>query len=227
MSSIMSELAPIEKNKAYSFLNRTVEKSSLIQIKVKNDERVVNTFLKKMNSRRHFYLGDKFEHLQVGTEVTIKVIVDEKLFFIKTELKKAENYFYFDNFDNFFELVRRKKPRFKIPQKWSQSAYIQSLATPYELKSTASIVEMSKAGMKLKIGPELPRYEDGLEIKVNFKIFRRAEISLKAKIIHVKKTKSGGPIIGVRFLDLSNLSQNKIQNVCDDLAFYHTASSQL
>lgn len=224
MNSIINDLAPVEKNKAYLALNRVVDLMIKIQIKVKDDQRVYNCYLKKMNSRRHFYITEA-PALAPNSEITIKIIVDERLFFLKTTIKKSEGYFYFDEFDNFFELIRRKKPRFRIPKKWKQSGHIQSLATPYELKSGVEIIEMSKAGMKLRVQPELPRYEDDMEIKIAFKVFRRAEISLKAKIVHLKKSRDGGPVIGIKFSNVDTITQDKIQNVCDDLAFFHASES--
>lgn len=224
-SNILNDLAHIEKNKAYQILNRAADYRTEVQVKITGENKIQNVQLQKIGMRKHFYIREKNHHFDSQPEVTVKIIIENNLYFLKTRIKKNENSYYFDDFEHLFELVRRKKPRFTIPDKWAQSAVIQATKTPYELKSAARIVEMSKAGMKLEIKAELPSYEKNQNIKLKFKIFRRGEVEVKAKIIHVKKSKSGGPTVGVQFEDDSNLLKNKIQNICDDLAFYFASEA--
>lgn len=224
-SNILNELAHIEKNKAYQILNRAADYRTDVQVKITGENKIYNVQLQKIGMRKHFYIREKINHFDSQPEVTAKIIIENNLYFLKTKIKKNDQSYYFDDFEHLFELIRRKKPRFSIPEKWSQSAVIQATKTPYELKSAARIVEMSKAGMKLDIKAELPSYEKNQHIKLKFKLFRRGEVELKAKIIHVKKNKSGGPTIGVQFEDESTLLKNKIQNICDDLAFYFASEA--
>ena len=60
---------------------------------------------------------------------------------------KALQYF-FENTDNFFELVRRRKPRFEVPDHWSQVAKVQALGNPAEIKSPLTIIDLSRTGMR-------------------------------------------------------------------------------
>lgn len=224
-SNILNELAHIEKNKAYQILNKAADYRTEVQVKIAGVNKIHNVQLQKIGMRKHFYLREKNFQFDAEPEVTAKIIIENNLYFLKTRIKKNEQSYYFDDFDHLFELIRRKKPRFSIPEKWAQSAVIQGTKTPYELKSAAHIVEMSKAGMKLDIKAELPSYEKNQNIKLKFKLFRRGEVVINAKIIHVKKNKSGGPTIGVQFVDDSALLKNKIQNICDDLAFYFASEA--
>ncbi|MEQ1723569.1 MAG: PilZ domain-containing protein [Pseudobdellovibrio sp.] len=225
MKSILDELVHIEKSKAYQILNKAADYRTGVQVKLINENKILNVQLQKIGIRKHFYIKDKSELLASQPEVTIKVIAQNNLYFLKTQIKKNEQSYYFDNFDHLYELVRRKKPRFSIPTRWAQSAVIHGTKTPYELKSAVKIIEMSKAGMKLDIKADLPAYEKNQTIKIKFKIFRRGEIALLAKIIHIKKSKTSGPMIGIQFLDESTLLKNKIQNICDDLAFYFASEA--
>lgn len=238
MKNILQELAQIERYNSYQILHRVISMNTEIQIKIAGKNKIIRSTLKKIGERKHFYLDSPAELFADNPEITIKIIFDTKLFFLKTEIKKFQGGVYFDNYEHMFELIRRKNPRFHIPKEWPQSAYIQisdsTVVQPNKiqyielskaLKSAAIIAEISKSGMKLNIVAELPRYEKNQVIVLKFKIFRRAEIQLNAKIIHIKKNVAAGPTIGVQFMDESILLKNKIQNVCDDLAFFYTAQS--
>ena len=239
MIALLEQLAHIDKNQAFNILNQAVEDGILTQIKIVNEQKIINTKLKKIGIRKHFYIVDKASILNTKPEITIKIILKNRLFFLKTEIKLVEENFYFDSYENLYELVRRKKPRFNIPENWSQTASIQSTVSSITqstsiqytenqkgLKSRASIIEMSKSGMKIKISNDLPRYEKNQTVILRFKVFRRAEIQVNAKIIYSKNNINSGPTIGVQFIADTILLKNKIQNVCDDLAFFYTAAAQ-
>lgn len=223
MKSVLKELDHVEKYKSYQVLNQVVDYAADVQIKIPNESKIVNTKLKKIGARKHFYIVSVSDLLKSKPEVTIKIIISDKLFFLKTSIKEVEGNYYFENYEHLYELIRRKRQRFLIPKKWPQTAVIQSAEAVSKLRSDATIIEMSKAGMKLNIKAEIPRYEKNQIINLRFKIYRRAEIQLSAKIIHLKKNSSAGPTIGVQFMEHSILSKNKIQNICDDLAFFHAA----
>lgn len=227
MKSVLNELVHINSNLALEVLGYVVEFGTDIQIKIFGVNKIISTKLKRIGvKKKHLYVIPKKDLFENKSQITIKIIINDKLFFLKTDVKKHEGYYCFDSCEHLYELVRRKKPRFSIPMQWSQSAVIQSSASAHELKTAANIIEMSTAGMKLRINAELPRYEMNQIINLKFKIFRRADIQLKAKIIHLRKNISTGPTVGLQFIDDSVLIKNKIQNICDDLAFFHTASTR-
>lgn len=223
MKNILDALVQVEKNRAIQILNKAATLNIEIQIKVINEEKVLFAKLKKIGQRKHFYITSNASILESKPEATLKIIFLNKLFFLKTNIKKYNDDYYFENYENFFELVRRKNPRFQIPLNWPQSAMIQSVETVNGLRSLAIILEMSKSGMKLTIVPVLPRYDKNQVIKLKFRVFKRGEIALSAKIVHLKKNVVGGPTIGIQFTEDSILLKNKIQNVCDDLAFFYVA----
>src|SRR5690606_37016042 len=134
----------------------------------------------------------------------------------------------FENFDHMFELVRRKKPRYAIPEHWAQSSRMQAVNAPVDLKSPGTILDMSRTGMRLYVRADLPRYQKNQTVNLYFKLYRRAEILVKSKIIYVHNDPDGGgPVVGLEFSDNSILVGNKIQNVCDDLAFYWTSEMEI
>lgn len=223
----MDNLSQVDKNTAYQILSRVAGHNIEINLKGKDNQTIYKTTLAKNSARRHYYIENRSLVFDVNAEITFKIIVDKKLYFLKTNIKKAASQFYFEHYEHLFELVRRKKPRFSIPEHWAQSAKIQGIHGPADLKSPAVIIDMSKAGMRLEVKSELPRYEINQPINLYFKLYRRAEILVKSKIIYLKNNKDTGPTIGVQFEDNSILISNKIQNVCDDLAFYYAAESDV
>lgn len=225
MKSVLDQLVRVERNKAYQILNRVVDSKIVVQIKAENENKILNTTLKKINLRKHFYITARVSTLESKPIVAIKIIIQNKLFFLKTKIKNVDANYYFEDYENFFELVRRRSPRFQLPAHWLQSAVIQSTESIGRLKSPATIVELSKSGMKLNIGPEIPRYEKNQNIKLKFKILQHAEVQIYAKIVYTKKNMSAGPTIGVQLLLDSILLKNKIQNLYEDLAFFYAAEA--
>lgn len=238
MRSILKDLAQVERYASYQVLHQVIATRTEVQVKIADNSRIIRTTLKKIGERKHFYMTSAPDLFVDRVEVTIKIIIQDKLFFLKTEIKKFQGAVYFDTYENMFELIRRKNPRFHVPKQWPQSAYIQLtdsliiqpkkiqyLELTKSLTALATIQEISKSGMKLNIAAEIPRYEKNQTIIIRFKIFRRAEIQVHAKVIHIKKNAETGPTVGVQFMDDSILLKNKIQNICDDLAFFYTAQN--
>ena len=199
-----------------------------INFKQQESDKIIKTTLSKNSARKQFYLENKEISFEKAAIVTFKIIVDRKLYFLKTTIKKTNSEYYFENLEHMFELVRRKKPRYIVPDHWVQSARVQAAASPIELKSPATILDVSRSGMRLYVRADLPRYEKNQTINLFFKIYRRAEILVKSRIIYIQHgPDGGGPIIGLEYSDNSILIANKIQNVCDDLAFYWTSELEL
>lgn len=225
--ALMDNLSRVDKNLAFLLLTKIANLGIDIHLKGKDSQQIFKSKLTRNPARKIFYISNTSIDFDLDTELTFKLIVDNKLFFLKTIIKKSTTQFYFEAFDGLFELIRRKKPRFPIPESWAQSAKIQALNAPSDLKAPADILDLSRAGIRLVVKPLLPKFEINQKVNLYFKIYRRAEIMIQSKIIYLKKNVEGGPTIGLEFIDSSILTGNKIQNVCDDLAFYYTSEASL
>ncbi len=220
----MDNLATVAKNETFQILSRVANGQVEIHLKEQESERIVKTTITKNAARKIFYIDNKSLSFDKNGIVTFKIIVDRKLYFLKTSMKKVSSEYFFENIEHMFELVRRKKPRYIVPDHWAQSAKVQGANTPIELKSPATILDLSRTGMRLYVRVDLPRFEKNQIVNLFFKVYRRAEILVKSRIIYVQHgSDGGGPIIGLEYSDNSILIANKIQNVCDDLAFYWTS----
>jgi hypothetical protein len=227
VKSIMENLSKVDKYETLQILNKAAARKIEVSIKTENSEKVYNTRLEKNPVRKLFYIDHDNLVFDANLDVTLKLIVDQRLFFLKTTIKKAKDKFYFETLEEMYELVRRKKPRFTLPEKWTQAAHLQGASSPIELKSAAKIIDLSKAGVRVKVEADLPKYEINQVVNFYFRVHRRAEILVKSKVIYLKNNKNGGPTVGLEFSDNSILIANKIQNVCDDLAFFYAHESDL
>lgn len=225
--ALLDNMQLIDKNTAFQILVRIAVLGVEIHIKGKDSSQIHKTRIKKNAARPVFFVLSPSIEFESGAEVTFKIIVDKKLYFLKTQVKQSASQYYFDHYTDFFELIRRKKPRFAIPELWSQSCKVQAMNSPADLKAPAEIIDLSRAGMRLLVRPSLPRFEINQLVHLYFKIYRRAEIMVVSKVIYLKKNEQGGPTLGLEFSDNSILIGNKIQNVCDDLAFFYTSENNL
>jgi c-di-GMP-binding flagellar brake protein YcgR len=80
--------------------------------------------------------------------------------------------------------------------------------------------------MRLTLTPDLPRFELNQKVKIQFKIYKRAQVAVLGTVRHLRKNKSGGPTLGIEFNEMSELVKGKIQNICDDIG-YHQAHHAL
>lgn len=227
MKNHLTDFKAIDRVVAAEILNLAVTSMLVIQIKTPEDKRIIHTSLKLNKSRTRYLLTNASDVLPRETEATIKIMLPLNLYFLKTYIKNAEGGCYFDDISNLFELIRRKSSRYPVPREWTQFAQIQSANSNNSLKTLAHIIELSKTGMRMRLSPEIPRYEKNQFVRVKFKMHRRGEINLNAKIVHLKKNVEGGPTVGIQFLDLTDLNKNKLQNLYDDLAFYHIARPKI
>lgn len=223
---VKDSLSQIEKNTAYQILSQIATASIEVHFKVKNQLAVHKTRLQRNSVRRLFTLENKNLSLEVGQEVTFKLIQDQHLYFLTTNIKKGTAQFYFDQFEHMYELVRRRKLRFIVPDHWSQTARLQAVTAPVHVKSQAKVIDISKVGLRLLVTTDLPQYEPQQMVNLYLKIYRRSEVLVRSRVIHVKPKAQGGAIVGLEFSDNSILIANKIQNICDDLAFYYTSKGQ-
>jgi hypothetical protein len=224
VKSILNNLEKIDKTQALVTLNSVQAAQIPVHLKFADQKKIYSVRLARTGQQKNFRLEDFRSEQLSEAEATLKIVDGERLFFLKTQVRRKDESYYLDGLDNFFELVRRKKPRFRIPAQWSQTAEIQAGGGP---RVQAEVREVSVMGMRLKISPLIPRFEKTQKIKLRFKIYRRAELTVEAEIIHLQKSSEGGPVVGLQFIGVTNLQQSKLQSICDDLAFFYTSEAKV
>lgn len=218
-----NHLSLVGKAQAFRILAKTASYGFTLPFKILNEQKIFRTRLNPGQRGDRFVLMSQQDELQHNPEVAIKLMFESQVFFLRTSIKYADGQYYFDNYEHLYELVRRKKPRFVIPELWSQSASFYNLAPDSKGNvMDAEIVEMSSIGMQLRFGGRSD-VKKGHKVRLKFKVFRRAEVSIEAKVIYIKEYASRLKAMGVEFSGDSTLALNKIQNVCEDLAFFYAA----
>ena len=149
--------------------------------------------------------------------VTFKIQLGTDVYFFKTVINSDGKYFFINLPFSIFKLVRRDKRRFAIPAGWQQTGSIV-LIEKNLYTSKVNWLDLSLSGIKALVVGDLTGFEKMQQVKINFKIHRRSEVQVFGFIRHVTKQKSKGQILGIQFSNQSKLIQNKIQNLCDDLA---------
>ncbi len=78
MSDVLSQLAHIEKATAIQLLNKTSDFKLNVQLKLANEQRIINTKLQRLANKRQFFLTDKLTLPGAVAGVTIKIIIEKK-----------------------------------------------------------------------------------------------------------------------------------------------------
>ncbi|MFZ3230761.1 MAG: hypothetical protein WA160_11195 [Pseudobdellovibrio sp.] len=210
----LSELKPDEVSKVFEIIQR---RSLKIQFKSPENEKVGFVQFVATESANKLCLIFKKDFNLINQTLTFKIKIGTEIYFFKTNIKSLANDFFIQGPFKLYKLIRRKNVRYIVPDSWAQSGCILA-AQKKIMNSKFNIIEISNSGMRILVFPQLPRYEKKQQIQITFKIHKRAVITVSAIIKHMKNNKLGGPILGLEFVFENAMIQNRIQNICEDLA---------
>jgi len=218
-ADILSYLAEVDINtvkKIFAFIRR---RDLNVQFKIPDQEKIATArFLATESSNKINLVFKKDFEPSEKDELTFKIQIATDIYFFKAKvIEEVGRYFVIGPF-RIFKLMRRKNTRFEIPVTWSQNSYILS-PQKRTLNSKVEVLEISTSGARISVYPQLPKYEKKQHIQISLRFQKRAAFTIDAVIKHAKYQKLGGPILGVEFIFENALLQNKIQNICDDLAY--------
>jgi hypothetical protein len=223
-ADILEYLNPLDSFETKKIFALIRQKDLKVQCKILDQEKVQSVhFVATESSAKinlvfaNVVLFDKHESL------TFKIKMGTDVYFFRATLRieprrhGPSDYFVHGPF-TMYKLMRRKETRFAIPVTWTQEAVIVSPEKKV-LNIPVKILDLSNSGMKILVGVQIPRYEKKQQIQLSFKLNRRTIVAVEGIIRHVRQNKIGGPILGVEFIFNNSLIKNKIQNICDDLAY--------
>lgn len=153
-------------------------------------------------------------HLQFDQEqdVSIKFNIGTEIFFVKTKLKRYLNRIYFERTAKLVQLKRRKEPRFVIPKKWNQTA---------SLAGTPCVVQdISTSGIRFECPDSNVVFKTKDIVKIQFQIYKRAEISVEAIIRFFLSRAGNSSLIGMEFQNVSENHKDKVKAIIDDINNY-------
>ncbi len=213
MSNLL-ELSPDECNQVLSAI-----RNKDIKLKFKNEgsSQIESAQITASALPKKYFLLVSSHFIKSEKPVTFKIQLGTDVYFFKTMINTDGKYFFINLPFSISKLIRRDKTRFPVPTAWSQSGSIM-IVEKNLYTSKVHWMDLSLSGIKVLVVGDLDAFEKMQQIKVSFKIHRRSEIQISGFIRHITKQKIKGQIIGIQFVNQSKLIQNKIQNLCDDLA---------
>lgn len=156
---------------------------------------------------------------QTFSEVTIKLESPYGTYFFKPRILFIDDEMTVVGPFQVYQLTRRKNIRFAVPAQWPQSASFYAYDNR-KLKSTGRILDFSVSGLRLVVDQQLPLYTKHQIVHLQFKIYRRAEITIKATVKHIKKVKQHKQELGLEFVESTTAIQNRIDGICSDLSHH-------
>lgn len=219
----LSEQSPEETQKIFNYVLR---RGLNVQFKSELTSSVGLTQFVATEWHNKFNLLLK-QNLELKKQIlTFKIKIGTEVYFFKSSVRFQFNQYVIKGPFTLYKLVRRKTARFTIPDNWFQAGCI--LASQKKIQnSEIKIFDISESGMRFLIYPQLPKYEKGQTIQISFRIHKRATVIVSGLIQHLKTNKTEGPTVGVEFQFHSPLIQNKIQNICEDLALHLAQESSV
>ncbi|OFZ30414.1 MAG: hypothetical protein A2622_08375 [Bdellovibrionales bacterium RIFCSPHIGHO2_01_FULL_40_29] len=216
-SEILDYLSEMNFKESKNFLENLKTKKYSTKFKLSDSDKIVTADL-------HAALEPGLFHIQVSKstdfnsgEGTFKISIGTEVFFFKTKIFLKSSRLYIQGPFSIFKLIRRKSTRYNVPSYWPQSGFISD-SSKKMLSAKMRVIEISLSGIKVHVMAELPRYEKNQLVHVQFKIFRRSELNIGGHIKHVERNQiKGGQTLGIEFVQSTQLIQNKIQNICEDL----------
>ncbi len=184
-----------------------------------NQVQAFHCTLDQKKTYNKFYVVTEKKNFSLEEKYSFCLKVFNKVYFFKSPMFQDALGIYLPDDIVFYELQRRNHTRFEIPYEWAQSCSIlQNLKRAPKIG--ANVINLSWSGIRIKVGPQLPEFKLKQEIQFLLRIHRRAAFLVTGEIIYIKKNKTTGPILGIRFNKMSHLLESKIQNICEDLLRY-------
>lgn len=221
MASILDHLKELAANSTESLFYETLRLRHRITFKLENIEVIYKGQLLRTSEKWRFQLiSPSFENKYEKTvEATFKIETTQGTYFFKSFIQFIDDQLTLVGPFRLFQLTRRKNIRFPIPKDWEQSISFNSYDLR-KMKSTGHIIDFSSSGLRLFVDQELPVYQKNQVLRVQFKIFRRAGIMLKAVVKHTKKNAKKKQELGLEFIELTSAIQNRIDGICSDLSHF-------
>ena len=149
-------------------------------------------------------------------DVSIKFNIGTEVYFVKTKLKKYLNRIYFDKSSKIIQLKRRKEPRYVIPKKWNQTATLGGIA--------CLVQDISVSGIRFECVDQGVTFKTKEIVQIQFQIYKRGMVEVEAIVHFFLNRKGQSSLIGMEFKNISNLQQEKIKSVIDDIINFQAAA---
>lgn len=218
-AEILDYLSELDAKNTVQILDAIKQRKLAIKIKAPESDKIESVSLYATSLINTFNLLFR-KDLKIANElVAFKVAIGTDIYFFKTIVHVKNATHYIKTPFQIFKLVRRINTRYVIPATWPQSGMI--LASKKKMLNTKMrIIEISQTGVRMHVLNQLPHYEKDQQIRMQFKMYRRSEVTVNGIVRHVKHNYKDGQLLGVEFIEETLLSRDKIKSICEDLVHH-------
>lgn len=216
MSGAIDFLVDVPDDEVMSVLQSASSQKSVFVFKLAEFPTPMQTTIESFFEKR-VILDKDIANLQFNIEqdVSIKFNVGTEIFFVKTKLKRYLNRVYFERTAKLVQLKRRKEPRFVVPKKWTQTASLNGIS--------CLVQDISLSGIRFECADPQIIFKTKEIVRVQFQIYKRAEISLDAIIHFFLSRPNSSSLIGMEFKNMANNHKEKIKAIVDDISHFQAA----
>lgn len=150
---------------------------------------------------------------------SIKFFIGTEVYFIKVQLEVIDDTVCFAQEAKIIQLKRRKEQRYMIPEKWNQTAAVWSIEL--KIKNVAKVIDISYSGIRFEIPKLNLIINKGDQIRIQYQIFKRAEVVCDANVRFVMRKPNGSVLLGLEFTKLQKSHRARINSIVEDLMNHH------
>ncbi|MEQ1722312.1 MAG: PilZ domain-containing protein [Pseudobdellovibrio sp.] len=221
-SGITEFLTELNESDSASALRFAYNQKSPLIFKIDSVATPLKATIDSFLDKRAFLSSEiKIHKIEPDKEVSIKFNVGTEVYFIKTFIKSHLARYYFDMNSKVIQLKRRREPRYIIPKKWAQSSGIVIGANrPEPIK--CNVIDISLSGIRFEVLQQHPEYKRDDIIKINFQIYKRAEVSTLAIVRFVLVRPNASSILGLEFAEISNVQKERVSHIIQDINLFNS-----
>jgi hypothetical protein len=217
-------LNELSETESISALQNAYSQKSILVFKIDEYLAPIKAQIENFNDRK-VLLNKEVADLKfdLSKEISMKFNIGTEVFFIKTFLKKNLNRIYFDMSSKVIQLKRRKEPRYVIPKKWNQTSSILNNSMALNLLK-CHVHDISYSGIRLEVDDKkAPVFEKEEIIKIQFQIYKRAEVATDAIVRFYLKKVNENSLVGLEFVNLKEIQRQKVQDIVEDLINFQSS----
>jgi len=213
---VIDFLVDVPDDEVISVLQSASSQKAIFVFKLAEFPNPLQTTIESFFEKR-VILDKDIAQLQFNPEqdVSIKFNVGTEVYFVKTKLKRYLNRVYFERTAKIVQLKRRKEPRFIIPKKWTQAAQLNGVP--------CLVQDISLSGIRFECADSKIVFKTKEIVKIQFQIYKRAEISAEAIIHFFLSRTNSSSLIGMEFKNVAENHKDKVKAIIDDINNYQAA----
>lgn len=219
-------LVELEEKDAFVALQNCFNMNSDMTLKNEMDSSAVSAKIAYFADKKVFLESPAIEKLFTFMGLTsIKFFIGTEVYFIKVPLEVVNDGICFPQDAKILQLRRRKEQRYNLPEKWNQNAAVWSIQL--KTKNNARVVDISNSGIRFEVPKLTLSISKGDQIRIQYQIFKRAEIVCDAVVRFIMTKPNGSAVLGLEFVNLQKTHKSRIGSIVEDLVNHYALKNTL